>query len=315
MRIAAPVLLALVLAAPPALAAQMYDLTTDWSDVANPNGSWCLREGGNALPHVSAWQGLAGDFTQAQPAWARFPVGTSNLPCFFRSSATVGIAHDWLDGDVVCHTTDDGNGIGSGAANVTWTSPAAGTIAVTGAAWMGRDIGRGNHWSLALDGVALTSGDVASGDAYSRTNPMSFAAGSGGAGVLASLTVHAGSVLELDLTRTSVPGDYIALRLHVDLTPTAGVGEDVAAGALRLEQADANPVRGAVRFRYALPHAGPATLDVFDVRGRRIARLAHGATAAGVNAAEWNAHVPGGLYFAHLTVPGGSRTLRVVVAD
>jgi len=39
-----------------------YDLNADWSDSSNPNGVWTYREGTNALPHVTAWQGLSGDF-------------------------------------------------------------------------------------------------------------------------------------------------------------------------------------------------------------------------------------------------------------
>src|SRR5262245_30161373 len=130
MRLPVRLLLALscVLAPVTVRALPVYNLTTDWSDVANSNGVWSYRQGTTLLPHVSAWQGLSGDFTTAQPAWARFETGTSNLPCFFSSSGTVAIAHDWLAGDVICHTTDTINGVGSGTANIVWSSPLTGTI-------------------------------------------------------------------------------------------------------------------------------------------------------------------------------------------
>jgi hypothetical protein len=67
-----------------------YDLNADWSDSANPNGVWTYREGTNAL---------SGDFVTAQPAWARNAVGSSNLPPWFKSSAVVGLPHDWQTGD------------------------------------------------------------------------------------------------------------------------------------------------------------------------------------------------------------------------
>ena len=117
-----------------------YDLNADWSDSANPNGVWTYREGTNALPHVTAWQGLSGDFVTAQPAWARNAVGSSNLPPWFKSSAVVGLPHDWQTGDVVMHSTDGFNGIGSGVGNVIWTSPINGTATISGNVWMGRDI-------------------------------------------------------------------------------------------------------------------------------------------------------------------------------
>ncbi len=128
--------------------ATTYDLNANWSDSSNPNGVWTYREGTNSLPHVSAWQGLSGDFVTAQPAWARNATGSSNLPPWFKSSAVVGLTHDWQTGDVVMHSTDGFNGIGSGEGNVIWTSPITGTATVSGNTWMGRDIGRGNHWAL-----------------------------------------------------------------------------------------------------------------------------------------------------------------------
>ena len=312
-RALAVALLLAVAPAVPAVAVTSYDLTADWSDSANPNGAWSYREGANLLPHVIAWQGLSGDFTSPQPAWARFDVGTSNLPCFFRSSATVGIVHDWIDGDVVCHSTDGFNGVGSGTANIAWTSPAAGVATVSGAIWMGRDINRGNHWSLSLDGSPLTSGDVFSGDAYDRASPMDFALGSGGAAALASIAVNAGSVIELDVTKTAVPGDYSAIRMHVDLVPTAGVAPGGTRAELRLERPSPNPVHGAVALRYAVPVTGPVTLEVFDLHGRRVATLDSGVREAGGHTATWNAPVSDGLYFVRLAVPGRSLSARVVV--
>ena len=309
---AAAACLALALAAP-AQAVISFDLTADWSDTANPNGAWSYREGTNLLPHVGAWQGLAGDFSSAQPAWARFDVGTSNLPCMFKSSAIVGIVHDWIDGDVACHSTDNFNGIGSGTANITWTSPAAGVVTLTGAIWMGRDIGRGNHWSLSLDGAPLTSGDVASGDPWSRTSPMDFSVGSGGASALVAIPVNAGSVIKLDLAKTASPGDYSVIRMHADLVPTADVAPGESRAGFRLQSPSPNPAHGELTLRYAVPTAGPVTLEVFDVRGRRVATLDSGVRNAGEHVATWDARVAAGLYFVRLGSPGRALSARVVV--
>jgi hypothetical protein len=133
-------------------AALVYDLKTDWSDLANPNGPWSYREGTNVLPHVADWQGLSGDFTGVQPSWARAETGNTNLPPWMKIVSPAGIPNDWQFGDIVTHSTDSFNGIGSGLSNVIWTSPLNGKIDVSGGVWMGRDIGRGNHWDISLNG-------------------------------------------------------------------------------------------------------------------------------------------------------------------
>jgi hypothetical protein len=300
-------------------ATTVYDLTTDWSDAANPSGPWSYREGSNLLPHVNAWQGLAGDFTSAQPAWARFETGTSNLPCFFRSSATVGIAHDWQTGDVVCHTTDSFNGVGSGTANIVWTSPINGTINIAGAVWMGRDIGRGNHWSLSIKGTPVTGGDIASGDAYSRAAPFAFSAGSGGAGVLSGVSVVTGDKLELDLTRTSTPGDYACITWTVTVTALTGVGDSPSLPGLWVGAAVPNPMTGTTSIPFRVEHDGDASLDIYDVNGRLVRSPVRGMVAAGDHTIEWDGRdtrgrrVTSGVYFYRLTQHGSTATGRLTV--
>ncbi len=200
-------------------AAAVYDLKTDWSDVANPNGPWSYREGNNLLPHVNDWQGLSGDFTGVQPAWARNETGNMNLPPWMKIVSPAGVVNDWQFGDIVTHSTDDFNGIGAGPSNVIWTSPLYGTIDVSGAVWMGRDIGRGNHWDISLNGISLTGGDIFSGDPYDRADPFDFAAGSGGPAVLSDIPVVIGDVLRLQITRTSEPGDYAGINLTINAIP------------------------------------------------------------------------------------------------
>jgi len=200
-------------------AAIVYDLKSDWSDVTNPAGSWSYREGSNALPHANDWQGLAGDFTGMQPAWARAETGNTNLPAWMKIVSPAGITNDWQLGDIVTHSTDDFNGVGSGLSNVIWTSPLHGTIDVSGGVWMGRDIGRGNLWDISKNGISLTGGAIFSGDPYSRSSPFLFSAGSGGPTVLNQIPVAVGDVLRLQITRTSAPGDYAVVNLTVTATP------------------------------------------------------------------------------------------------
>src|SRR5439155_8718349 len=67
---------------------QVYDLRTNWSDLANPNGVWTYREGSNALPHVASWQSSLGGWTSPQPGWARSENGNDRIPFWYRSNGT-----------------------------------------------------------------------------------------------------------------------------------------------------------------------------------------------------------------------------------
>lgn len=75
-----------------------------------------------------------------------------------------------------------------------------------------------------------------------------------------------------------------------------------------------NPVRERATLAWALPEAGPATLEVLDVTGRRVAKLASGWHDAGTHEASFDARGLGaGVYFARLTARGESRNVRLVV--
>jgi hypothetical protein len=87
---------------------------------------------------------------------------------------------------------------------------------------MGRDIGRGNHWDISLNGTSLTGGDIFSGDAFNRASPFAFAAGSGGSAVLSQVPVVIGDVLRLQITKTSSPGDYAGVNFTVTAACNAG---------------------------------------------------------------------------------------------
>jgi hypothetical protein len=208
-----------------ACATTVFDLANDWSDSSNPNGPWTYREGLNALPHVSAWQGLLGDFGAAQPAWARTDVGNTNLPSWMKVVAPATIAHDWQLGDVIVHTTDSTNGVGAGNANVIWTSPLAGTIDISGGVWMGRDIGRGNDWSLTLNGNLLINGNIFSGDSFNRSNPDAFNT---------TVSVIAGDVVGLEFIKTSEAGDYVGVNLTISTVPEPSTWALLATGGTAL---------------------------------------------------------------------------------
>ena len=195
-----------------------YDLKTDWSDVSNPTGVWSYKEGTNLLPHVAAWDPT--EVGGTQPAWAiSGSLSSGELdPAWFKSTIRPLFSHDWLIGDVVTHTTDE-NGTGNGPANVTWTSPLNGTVDISGVVWMGRDVFRSNHWTLSLNGVPLTGGDISSGDTFNRASPFNFAAGSSGASVLNDVPVTIGDVITLQIVKTSTIGDFAGVNFTIDAVP------------------------------------------------------------------------------------------------
>jgi hypothetical protein len=193
----------------------VWDLQTDWSDATNPNGVWSYNEGTNALPHLSWWQRNLGGWTNAQPGWARSEDSNNRLPFWFQSTGSEDFVHDWQARDVVVHTTDDANGVGNGPANLTWTSPMSGIVDISGGVWMGRDIGRAIAWTLYKNDTPLTSGAISSSDPYSRTNPFTYALGSGGAGPITGLAVVPGDVIKLELVRTGPYGDFAGVNLSL----------------------------------------------------------------------------------------------------
>ncbi|HPF69214.1 MAG TPA: cytochrome c peroxidase [Candidatus Krumholzibacteria bacterium] len=73
-------------------------------------------------------------------------------------------------------------------------------------------------------------------------------------------------------------------------------------------------VRGAVDVRFSLPAAADMRLEVFDLRGRRVAVLAEGWREAGAGSAAWRAaDLPSGLYLLRLTTAAGGASARCVV--
>jgi hypothetical protein len=99
-----------------------------------------------------------------------------------------------------------------------------------------------------------------------------------------------------------------------------GVGDPVTATPpLRLDFVSPVPARGGASLAFTLPAAGPATLDLLDVSGRRVARLADGAFEAGRHVARWDGRdergqaVASGVYFARLVSPAGSAVRRLPV--
>lgn len=196
-------LMSAALAQPIQAQLQVWDLVADWSDVANPNGPWSYNEGNDPLPLIDPFP-----FGWSQPAWAPSQYGGNFLPFWVKSRLTP-INADWIEGDVVTHTWDAGNGNGNGQSNVTWTSPVNGIVDISGSVWMTIDQGRAVDWILSENGITLTSGSLYSGDPWSRANPADL--------LVENQLVYVGDVLKLELPTASSSGDLVGVTLTVSL--------------------------------------------------------------------------------------------------
>jgi len=92
--------------------------------------------------------------------------------------------------------------------------------------------------------------------------------------------------------------------------------------AFRLAQNFPNPyplAAGGTTVRFTLPGAAKATLDVFDIRGRRVRNLASGTFAKGATEIVWDGtdstgrRLSSGIYFYRLEVPGAYVETRRMV--
>jgi len=93
---------------------------------------------------------------------------------------------------------------------------------------------------------------------------------------------------------------------------TAGEGGEALPFELELAPVEPNPARGSMTFAFTLPHAGPATIDVFDVAGRRLHSWRWGPLAPGEHTVSWDgrsdsgARAPTGAVLVRLSAAGRS---------
>lgn len=83
------------------------------------------------------------------------------------------------------------------------------------------------------------------------------------------------------------------------------------AGGFNLRAA---PGTGGLGVSFSLPRSASVSLDIFDLRGRRVAQLIDGSREAGEHSEPWQARdVPSGVYFARLAVGGDVETTKLTL--
>ncbi|HTK31524.1 MAG TPA: FlgD immunoglobulin-like domain containing protein [Candidatus Saccharimonadaceae bacterium] len=120
------------------------------------------------------------------------------------------------------------------------------------------------------------------------------------------------------LSAVDVNGNESATSL---VTPSATTGVDDAAlpGELALATPRPNPARASTLLSFALPHAGPVSLEVYDMAGRHVRTVSAGPLEAGVHALPFDLRddagrpEPDGLYFVRLEAAGHTVVERLSI--
>jgi|AraplaMF_Col_mMF_1032025.scaffolds.fasta_scaffold01351_12 hypothetical protein len=196
-----------------------YDLTTDYSNTANPNGDWSYTYSGNPLAHQAA-PGTVNPLNPAIPAGGFFGTGNDlnqNTPFVLKAavngSSAGGTDNDFLAGDVLIHSPNDGT-----ALTIQWTAPSAGTITdLAASVWYAHSsVTRSNDVTLSLASAVLGAWTVSTADNTGRADQGSYA----NAGPLA---VNAGDLLTLSFAKTALQsfGSLNGVAMSFDFTASA----------------------------------------------------------------------------------------------
>jgi hypothetical protein len=184
---------------------------------------------------------------------------------------------------------------GTGGAIITWADSRGTYFDV-----YARQISADGTPQWTADGVPLCTAS------YSQTEPTIVADGAGGA-VVAWCDPRA-STSNTDIYAQGVTPDG-------ELGSLVGLPEQTGF-ALALDPVRPNPVRGGpLAVRFTLPGAAAASLELFDVAGRRIATREVGALGVGRHTLELreSAGLAPGLYLVRLTRGPDAQVTRVVV--
>lgn len=126
-------------------------------------------------------------------------------------------------------------------------------------------------------------------------------------------------------TDEPIPGSSARPDLVLHLLATVNSTTDVLPGPLPTVLAFApprpNPASDQVRFVFDLPRPSAASLEIFDLRGRRVARVVEGSFEAGRHAESWTPRdlegrrLGAGLYFARFRSGAFESRRRVVIVN
>jgi hypothetical protein len=213
-----------------------YDLVNDWSDTQNPNGAWSYNWDATPISvHQNFWWGQGGwgynDLGDGAILKGSYPTG---VPDPF-TGTPLDPPHDWVPGDVMMHALSLPYGGGSTCVNVTWTSPANGTIDLSGRAWDGEIFAdRDVAWSLLVGGQTIASRSSVIG-LYRSDAGAQFSSNLIGNSSLTDIPVTQGEVVEFMVATDTYYGHFVGVQENIVLTvPEANSARLLVAGLVGL---------------------------------------------------------------------------------
>lgn len=196
---------------PPACAA-VYNLSGDFSTTQNPNTPWSYNKGGTSINSPITGSAIGLNYLVG---WG----GRSDMDSSITkvTGAPDPFWHDLQVGDVVVHTAS----FGDGDMSITWTSPSAGAIDISGLAWDAYfESGRDSSWELNVNGNTVAQRSTIYGT-FRTDSAASFANNLLAGKQLTGIAVGAGDVVEFlpVKTLTSPYGHFMGVDLSIDFTP------------------------------------------------------------------------------------------------
>jgi len=234
-------------------------------------------------------------------------LASSNGDVFFRDPADAEWTQSWLDNVGLEPSLSPLTAIATGTGWIVGTNAGVFTSALGHEPWTFVNVGLG-----ALSNVAFAQRGHVAFAAFSKFTQATFAySGDDGATWNLLETLPAVFVFKMtthDTDLYAAQGNGLWRRSITNVGVPAGAAE-----ALEFAITTAQPARGDVRFRFALPQAGDAAFEVFDVTGRRLERIQRSWTA-GPQDVVWGASgQPSGVYTARLATPYGRKAVQVVL--
>jgi len=118
----------------------------------------------------------------------------------------------------------------------------------------------------------------------------------------------------------AAPGSFIYVQRVDNVEGECTCGPSTSAGPVRVAQplvltaAVPNPSAGAAELRVFLDHSSDVKVDVYDVRGRRVASERVGRAAQGWRTLRFDGRaLPSGVYFYRVTAGAETRTRKIVI--
>jgi hypothetical protein len=116
-----------------------------------------------------------------------------------------------------------------------------------------------------------------------------------------------------------VTGDWVMYAVYQPNTATGAGPKMVASAPAFLAPATPNPFGGVTEAELFLAEAGPATVAVYDVRGRRVATLLDTSLGAGIHRVSWDGRdqngesLSSGVYFMRLQAAGQTQVRKLAL--